>query len=104
MIETFKVSKNKHYIAMSNYHLTDPRLSMQAKGLLTLLLSLPDDWEYSTDALKSMTREDEFAIQKTINELTAAGYFKTEVVRDIKGVPYRTEYFVFEKAQTVKTA
>lgn len=104
MKEILKVSKNEHYITMSNYHLKDPRLSIQAKGLLTLLLSMPDDWEYSTDALKSMMREDEFAIQRIINELTAAGYFRTEVIRDLKGIPYRTEYFVFERSQTGKTA
>lgn len=104
MTETLKIIKNEHYIAMSDYHLKDPRLSIQAKGLLTILLSMPDDWEYSVDDLKSMTSEDEFAIQRIINELTAAGYFKTELIRDIKGVPYRTESFVFEKAQTGKTA
>lgn len=103
MIETFDVNKTENLIPMSTYHLTDTRLSIEAKGLLTLLLSMPDDWEYSIENLKSIMREDENVIQDIINELTAAGYFKAEPIKDTKGVPYRTEYFIFEKAQTEGT-
>lgn len=104
MQEIINVEKNKHYFAMSNYHLEDTRLSIQAKGLLTLFLSLPDDWEFSMEELKGMMREEEASIDKIIVELTAAGYFKSVVIRDEKGRIIKREYFVYEKAHTGKTA
>lgn len=104
MKETITVSKNRHYFVMSNYHLEDPRLSIQAKGLLTLLLSLPDSWEFSTGDLQRMTHEEESVIDKIIMELTAAGYFKSVVLRDDAGRIIKREYFVYEKAHTGKTA
>lgn len=104
MQEIITVNRNEHYFAMSNYHLKDKRLSIQAKGLLTLLLSLPDDWEFSMEELKGMMREEEASIDKIIVELTAAGYFKSVVLRDEKGRIIKREYFVYEKANTGKTA
>lgn len=104
MKEVINVERNEHYFAMSNYHLKDPRLSIQAKGLLTLLLSMPEEWEFSIGDLKSMMREEEAYIDKIITELTAAGYFTSVILRDGKGMIIKREYFVYEKAHTGKTA
>lgn len=104
MQEIINIQKNEHYIAMSNYHLQDVRLSIQAKGLLTLLLSRPENWDFSIKDLKQWMNEEESAIWKILNELTAAGYFKSVALYDLKGMKIKTEYFVFEKAQTGKPA
>ncbi len=104
MQEIINVEKNDNYFAMSSYHLKDTRLTIQAKGLLTLLLSLPEDWEFSMENLKTLMREDESVIWKIIGELTAAGYFKSVVLRDEKGRIFKREYFVYEKSHTGKPA
>lgn len=104
MQETINIEKNDNYIAMSSYHLKDRRLSIRAKGLLTLLLSLPEDWEFSMDALKKLVNEEESDINRIIVELTAAGYFKSMVIRDEKGRIIKREYFIYEKAYAGKPA
>lgn len=53
----FKIEKNKNYIVMSNYHLRDRDLSYKAKGLLSFMLSLPEDWDYSLAGLCSISKE-----------------------------------------------
>lgn len=48
---TFRIEKNKNYTVMSNYHLRDKRLTLKAKGLLSFMLSLPEDWDYSISGI-----------------------------------------------------
>ena len=58
-MSVFKIEKNKNYTVMSNYHLRDKKLSYKAKGLLSFMLSLPEDWDYSLDGLCALVRKVE---------------------------------------------
>lgn len=69
-----RVNKTKDYTVMSNYHLRDKRLTLKAKGLLSVILSLPDNWEYSIDGLISICKENETAVRSALNELKDTGY------------------------------
>jgi len=71
----FKVEKNKNFTIMSNYHLQDKRLSLKAKGLLSYMFSLPEDWDYSLNGLVAICKEQERAIKSTLSELKEKGYF-----------------------------
>ena len=75
MSEIFKIQKNSNYTAMSNIHLQDKRLSLKAKGLLSLMLSLPADrWKYSIRGLASICRDGVDSVRDGIRELERAGY------------------------------
>lgn len=98
----FRVNKTKGFSVMSNYHLQDKDLSLKAKGLLSLMLSLPDDWKFSIGGLASLTREKESAIKSALDELKACKY-----VVVTKLLPNQTEskriewlYDVYENPQT----
>lgn len=69
-----RVNKNSDYTVVSNIHLKDKRLSLKAKGLLTLMLSLPDNWDYSIKGLCAICKENETAISSAIKELKENGY------------------------------
>ena len=95
----FRVNKDKNYTVMSNYHFRDNRLSLKAKGLLSEMLSLPNDWDYSLAGLVAINKEEEHAIKSAINELKDCGY-----VVITKLMPNHTEskkieyiYDIFEK-------
>lgn len=70
----FKIEKNKNYTVMSNYHLQDRNLSYKAKGLLSFMLSLPDDWDYSLKGLCKISKENETSIKTGLKELKDYGY------------------------------
>lgn len=70
----YRVERTQGYTVMSNYHLKDTALSLKAKGLLSMFLSFPDDWNYSTRGLASICKEGVEAIGNTIKELEKAGY------------------------------
>ena len=98
----FRVNKTKGFSVMSNYHLQDKNLSLRAKGLLSLMLSLPDDWKFSIAGLASLCIEKEQAVKSSLDELKAANY-----VVVTKLLPNQTEskriewlYDVYEKPQT----
>lgn len=69
-----RVNKTKDYTVMSNYHLSDTNLTLKAKGLLSVVLSLPNDWEYSIAGLTSISKEKEGAINSALKELKENGY------------------------------
>ena len=69
-----RVNKNTNYTVMSNIHLMDRNLSLKAKGLLSVVLSLPDDWEYSVTGLAAISKEKESAISSALKELKEEGY------------------------------
>ena len=69
-----RVNKNKNYTTMSNYHLRDNRLSLKAKGLLSEMLSLPEEWDYSISGLVVINKENETSIKSTLDELKENGY------------------------------
>ena len=78
----YRVERTRDYTVMSNHHLKDPGLSLKAKGLLAIMLSLPDDWNYSTRGLAAICKEGVEAIGNTLKELERAGYV---VRRQLRG-------------------
>lgn len=84
--QRFNVHKNENYTIMSNYHLRERDMSLKAKGLLSVILSLPVDWDYSIAGLVAISRENETAIKSALNELKRFGY-----LRVTKQMPNETE-------------
>ena len=73
----FRVERTRDYTVMSNYHLKDTGLTLKAKGLLSMMLSLPDEWNYTTRGLASICKESVETIGKTLRELESAhGFFE----------------------------
>lgn len=70
----FRVEKTRNYTVMSNYHLRDKSLSLKAKGLLSLMLSLPENWDYTTRGLAYICKDGVDSICATVRELEGAGY------------------------------
>ena len=68
-MSVFKIEKNNNYTVMSNYHLRDKNLSYKAKGLLSFMLSLPDDWDYSMNGLVAISKESIKSIRNILHEL-----------------------------------
>ena len=92
----FRIEKTGNYTVMSNYHLKDKSISLKAKGLLSQMLSLPDDWDYTLKGLASINKEGKDAIRSAIKELENAGYVYRRQRYDAKGQFSHNEYFVFE--------
>lgn len=74
--QRFNVHKNENYTIMSNYHLRERDMSLKAKGLLSVILSLPSDWDYSIAGLVAISKENETAVKSALNELKRFGYLK----------------------------
>ena len=91
----FKIEKNKNYTVMSNYHLRDKNLSLKAKGLLSFMLSLPENWDYSLSGLIAVCKEQESSIKSTLRELKNNGYLVIEKVRGEKGY-FEYNYLIYE--------
>lgn len=87
-----KVEKTKNYTVMSNYHLMDRTLSLKAKGLLSVVLMLPSDWDYSIEGLCGILKEQYRAIKSTLDELSEHGYLKVEKLYPEKGIRSEIEY------------
>jgi hypothetical protein len=96
---TFRVEKNSNYTVMSNYHLKDRNLSLKAKGLLSVMLSLPEDWDYSIEGLCSITNAGETSINSAIKELEEQGYLTREQTRTTDG-HFDYIYNVYENPTT----
>ena len=95
----YRVERTQGYTVMSNYHLKDTALSLKAKGLLSMFLSFPDDWNYSTRGLASICKEGVEAIGNTIKELEKAGYILRRQLRGANGRITDTEYIIYERPQ-----
>ena len=95
-MSVFKIEKTKDFTVMSNYHLRDKNLSYKAKGLLSFMLSLPEDWDYSLKGLCSISKENRDAIRSTLKELQQNHYLETEKVRGDKGY-FEYNYLIYEK-------
>ena len=78
----FRVEKNANYTVMSNEHLRNRDLSLKAKGLLSQMLSLPEEWDYSLEGLSRINREGVDAIRTGIRELEEHGYLERRRLRD----------------------
>ena len=97
---TFRVNKTSDYTVISNHHLREKGMSLKAKGLLTLMLSLPENWDYSISGLASICAENETAIKTGLNELKKFGYLRISKIfpnkkRGNKKIEY--VYEIFEK-------
>ena len=95
----FRVERNKGYTVMSNHHLRNKDLSLKAKGLLSQMLSLPEDWDYTLKGLSLINREKIDAIREAIKELERAGYIVRSRERDEKGRLRGADYVIFEQPQ-----
>lgn len=91
-----RVEKNRNFTTMSNYHLRDKELSLKAKGLLSQILSLPDEWDYSVRGLASICLEGEDCIVATLKELEIKGYLVRKQLRDANGRLGGIEYIIYE--------
>ena len=98
-MSTFRVNKNVNYTVMSNHHLQDKRLSLKAKGLLSYMLSLPDDWDYSLKGLTTGCRDGIDSVRSAVHELEDGGYLCRGKVRDARGRIIDYNYEVFELPQ-----
>ena len=95
----FREERNKGYTVMSNHHLRNKELSLKAKGLLSQMLSLPEDWDYTLKGLSLINREKIDAIREAIKELERAGYIVRSRERDEKGRLRGADYVIFEQPQ-----
>ena len=95
----YRVERTRDYTVMSNHHLKDTALSLKAKGLLSMFLSFPDDWNYSTRGLAAICKEGVEAIGNTIKELEKAGYIVRRQLRGANGRITDTEYIIYEQPQ-----
>jgi hypothetical protein len=93
----FRVEKTQNYTVMSNHHLRNQFLTLKAKGLLSQMLSLPEDWDYTLAGLSHINRESVEAIRTAVLELEAAGYIVRQQLRGSRGRMGKTEYIIYEE-------
>ena len=87
----FRIEKTRDYTVMSNHHLKDRTLTLKSKGLLSMMLSLPDEWNYTTRGLAAICREGVDSIGAALKELETHGYIRRTQLRDEKGKITDTE-------------
>ena len=99
-----RIEKNKDYTTMSNCHLRDKDLSLKAKGLMSLMLSLPENWNYSVDGLVSICKENATCIESTLKELKSCGYLKVfkKLPNETESGRIEYEYVLYEQKQEVE--
>ncbi|HIW80063.1 MAG TPA: helix-turn-helix domain-containing protein [Candidatus Acetatifactor stercoripullorum] len=99
----FRVERNTGYTVMSNHHLRNKELTLKAKGLLSQMLSLPEDWDYTLAGLSHINREKIDAIREAVRELERAGYIVRSRERDEKGRLRGADYVIYEQPQLTPT-
>lgn len=99
----FRVEKTRDYTVMSNYHLKDNGLTLKSKGLLSMMLSLPNEWNYTTRGLAAICKEGVDSIGSALRELEKEGYLIRHRLRDDKGKITDTEYVIYERPQKPDT-
>ena len=95
-VAVFRVEKNQNYTVMSNHHLRNTDLSLKSKGLLSQMLSLPEEWDYTLKGLSQINREGIDAIREAVRELERAGYVTRTRVRNDKGQLGAADYVIHE--------
>lgn len=98
----FRINKNKNFTSMSNYHLQDKNLSLKAKGLLSVMLSLPEKWNYSIEGLASINKESSKQIKLILDELKKCQYLYINKLMPNETKSGRIEYIydIYEKPKT----
>ena len=99
----FRVQRTRDYTVMSNYHLRDQNLTLKAKGLLSMMLSLPDEWNYTTRGLAAICKEGVDAIGSALKELENTGYIVRHQLRGANGRISDTEYIIYEQPHKAET-
>ena len=95
-VAVFRIERNRDYTVMSNHHLRDTELSLKSKGLLSMMLSLPEEWNYTTRGLAAICKEGADCIGSALRELEQAGYIVRSRIRDSKGKIVDVEYIIYE--------
>ena len=93
----FRVEKTRDYTVMANHHLKNRTLTLKAKGLLSLMLSLPEDWDYTLKGLSLISVESIDAIREAVKELERTGYIVRSRERNEKGQLKGAEYIIYEQ-------
>ncbi len=99
-----RIEKTKDYTVMANHHLRNKELSLKSKGLLSLMLSLPEDWDYTVKGLAYICKDGIDSINGTIKELEEQGYVLRKRLRNDKGQLTTTEYTILEQPQSLDTS
>lgn len=94
-----RVHKNANFTVMSNYHFKEKKMSLKAKGLLSLMLSLPDDWDYSIAGLATLSKDGKDSIMSALGELEKFGYLARTRLTNDKGQFAGVEYNIYEQPQ-----
>lgn len=94
-----RVNKTSNYTVLSNYHFKEKAMSLKAKGLLSLMLSLPDTWDYSIAGLTSLSKDGKDSVMAALAELEKFGYLKRTRLINAKGQFAGTEYNIYEEPQ-----
>lgn len=97
IMAVFRVEKNRGYTVMSNHHLRNKELTLKAKGLLSQMLSLPENWDYTLAGLSHINKESIDAIRTAVLELEKAGYIERSQGRDEKGKMTAITYTIYEQ-------
>lgn len=95
----FRVNRSKNYTHMANYHFREKKMTLKAKGLLSLMLSLPEEWDYSVRGLAVLSKDGKDSVMNTLSELEEFGYLKRTKVIDENGRFSGYDYDIFEKPQ-----
>lgn len=99
-----RVNKTKDFTVMSNAHFKERGMSLKAKGLLSLMLSLPDEWDYSIGGLATLSKDGDKGTRKALVELEAFGYVKRTLAKDQNGLFAGYDYDIFENPQDAPLA
>lgn len=96
MAQIFRVERTKNFTVMSNHHFKNKNLTLKAKGLLSLMLILPDDWNYNMQGLATLSRDGIDSVRSAIKELEHHGYVERHRLRNEYGFYGDTEYIIWE--------
>jgi hypothetical protein len=99
MMSVVRVHKNANFTVMSNYHFKEKKMSLKAKGLLSLMLSLPDDWDYSIAGLATLSKDGKDSVMSALGELEKFGYLERQRLTNDKGQFAGVEYNIYESPQ-----
>lgn len=102
MVAVIRVHKTKDYTVMSNAHFREKKMSLKAKGLLSQMMSLPDDWDYSIMGLTTLSKDGKDSVMSALNELEQFGYLKRTRLTDEHGRFAGYDYDIFEQPQGEK--
>lgn len=101
-MSVMRVHKNSNFTVMSNYHFKEKKMSLKAKGLLSLMLSLPEEWDYSVSGLATLSKDGKDSVMSALSELEKFGYLKRTRLTNEKGQFAGIEYNIYEEPQREK--